>query len=301
LAPLKLDIQNLIVFYHVATEQSLSSAAEKLCLSQPTVTYHIKTLESNVGIKLFDVKKQKIILTRAGLGLLKYADEVYHQMIGAEKFLEDFKENTLRVGFCSTFSSTVAAAASAFEDIYSGVKLIVKNATSFEIAEDVADLQVDLGIVVSMDYKNAKLKSYPLSTRERLVLVASPSSPIFKKEKLDFLDICGYPLITGPETSATRSIILNKLKIMGSNLPTPILVEVNNPEWGKSLVENGKGMGLYHEKSIGKDISGGRLKVLPLPNDILIGADVLVRTDAPEHTMTEQFITLVKKEFNNYL
>ena len=300
MTPLKLDIQNLIVFYHVATEQSLTSAAEKLCVSQPTVTYHIKTLEANVGIKLFDVKKQKIILTRAGLGLLKYADEVYHQMIGAEKFLEDLKENNLRVGFCSTFSSTVAAAASTFEDLYPGVKLIVKNATSFEIAEDVADLQVDLGIVVSMDYKNAKLKSSPLSTRERLVLVASPSSLIFKKEKLDFLDICGYPLITGPETSATRRIILNKLKIRGCNLPTPILVEVNNPEWGKSLVENGKGMGLYHKKSIEKDISGGRLKVLPLPGDIFVGADVLVRTDAPEHTMTEQFITLVKKEFSNH-
>jgi DNA-binding transcriptional LysR family regulator len=299
LTPLKLDIQNLIVFYHVATEQSLTSAAEKLCLSQPTVTYHIKTLEANVGIKLLDIKKQKVILTRAGLGLLKYAEEVYQQMVGAEKFLENFKENVLRVGLCSTFSSVVAAAASFFEDLYPGVKLIVKNATSFEIAEDVANLQEDLGIVVKMDYKNPRLKSVPLSSRERLALVASPSSPIFKKEKIDFLDICGYPLVTGPETSATRRIILNKLKIKGCNMPTPILVEVNSPEWGKSLVEDGKGMALYHIKSVAKDISSGRLKIIPLPGEILVGADVLVRTDAPEHNMTEQFITLVKQAFNN--
>lgn len=300
MTPLKLDIQNLIVFYHVAMEQSLTSAAEKLCLSQPTVTYHIKTLEANVGVKLLDVKKQKVIITRAGLGLLKYADEVYHQMVGAEKFLEDFKENSLRVGFCSTFSSMVAAAASVFEDLYPGVKLIVKNATSFEIAEDVSNLQVDLGIVVKMDYKNPRLKSVPLSSRERLVLVASPSSPIFKKEKLDFIDICGYPLVTGPETSATRRIILNKFKIRGCNMPTPILVEVNSPEWGKNLVEDGKGMALYHIRSVEKDISGGRLKVIPLPGDIFVGAAVLVRTDAPEHTMTEKFITLVKQAFNNH-
>jgi DNA-binding transcriptional LysR family regulator len=301
LTPLKLDIQNLIVFYHVATEQSITSAADKLCLSQPTVTYHIKTLEANVGVKLLDVKKQKIILTRAGLGLLKYADEVYHQMIGAEKFLEDLKENNLRVGFCSTFSSTVAEAASHFEDIYPGVKLIVKNATSFEVAEDVSNLQVDLGIVVKMDYKNPRLKSIPLSFRERLVLVASPSSNIFKKEKLNFIDICGYPLVTGPETSATRRIILDKLKIRGCNIPNPIIVEVNSPEWGKNLVEDGKGMALFHLKSVAKDISNGRLKVLPLPGDIFVGADVLVRTDATEHPMTEQFITLVKEAFNDDL
>lgn len=172
MTPLKLDIQNLIVFYHVATEQSLTSAAEKLCLSQPTVTYHIKTLEANVGVRLL--------------------------------------------------------------------------------------------------------------------------------EKLDFIDICGSPLITGPETSATRRIILNKFKIRGCNIPTPILVEVNNPEWGKNLVEDGKGMALYHIKSVGKDISSGRLKVIPLPGDIFVGADVLVRTDAPEHTMMEKFITLVKQAFDNH-
>jgi DNA-binding transcriptional LysR family regulator len=298
--PLKLDIQNLIVFYHVATEQSLTAAAEKLCLSQPTVTYHIKSLEANTGVKLLDVKKQKVVLTRAGIGLLKYADEVYHQMVGAEKFLEDLKGNNLRVGFCTTFSSTVAAAASSFEDMYAGVKLIVKNATSFEIAEDVANLQVDLGIVVRMDYKNPRLKSVPLSAREKLVLVASPSSPIFKKERLDFIDICGYPLVTGPETSATRRIILNKFKIRGCNMPTPILVEVNSPEWGKNLVENGKGMALFHLKSIAKDISSGRLKALPLPGDISVGADVLLRTDAPEHAMTERFIDLVKQAFDNH-
>jgi DNA-binding transcriptional LysR family regulator len=300
MTPLKLDIQHLIVFYYVATEESLTSAADKLCLSQPTVTYHIRTLESNIGVKLLDVKRQKISLTRAGIGLLKYAEEVYRQMVGAEKFLENLKENNLRVGICSTFSSTVAAAASIFKDQYPHVKLIVKNATSFEVAEDVANLQVDFGIVVSMDYKNPKIKSIMLSKHEKLVLVASPSSPIFQKEHLDFIDICGYPLITGPETSATRLIILNKLKVRGCNMPVPIIVEVNNPEWGKSLVENGKGMGLYHKKSVDNDISSGKLKVLPLPSELFVGADVLIRTDAPEHTMTEQFITMVKNEFANH-
>jgi DNA-binding transcriptional LysR family regulator len=295
--PLKLDIQNLIVFYYVATEESITSAADKLCLSQPTVTYHIKTLETNIGVKLLDVKRQKISLTRAGIGLLKYAEEVYRQMVGAEKFLENLKENNLRVGICSTFSSTVAAAASIFEDLYPYVKLIVKNATSFEIAEDVSNLRVDLGIVVSMDYQNPRLKSITVSKREKLVLVASPSSPIFQKEHLDMIDICGYPLISGPETSATRRIILNKLKLRGCNLPVPIVVEANSLEWGRILVENGKGMGIYHKKSVENEIFSGKLKVLPLPGDIYVGADVLMRTDAPEHSMTEQFITLVINEF----
>jgi DNA-binding transcriptional LysR family regulator len=297
MTPLKLDIQNLIVFYYVATQESLTSAAERLCLSQPTVTYHIRTLETNIGVKLLDVKRQKVFLTRAGMGLLKYAEEVYRQMVGAEQFLENLKENNLRVGICSTFSTVVAGAAALFEDLYPHAKLVVKNATSYEVAEDVANLQVDLGIVVSMDYQNPRLKAVTVSKREKLALVASPSSPIFQKEHLDFIDICGYPLISGPETSATRRIILDKFKIRGCSIPVPIVVEVNSPEWGRSLVESGKGMGLYHLKSVAQEISSGRLKQLPLPGELYVGADVLIRTDAPEHAMTEQFITLVKKEF----
>jgi DNA-binding transcriptional LysR family regulator len=299
MTPLKLDIQNLIVFYYVATEESLTSAAERLCLSQPTVTYHIRALETNIGVKLLDVKRQKVFLTRAGMGLMKYAEEVYRQMVGAEQFLENLKENNLRVGICSTFSAVVAGAAALFEDLYPHAKLVVKNATSFEVAEDVANLQVDLGIVVSMDYQNPRLKAVVVSKREKLTLVASPSSPIFQKERLDFIDICGYPLVSGPETSATRRIILDKFKIRGCNIPVPIVVEVNSPEWGRSLVESGKGMGLYHLKSVAQEISSGRLKPLPLPGELYVGADVLIRTDAPEHAMTEQFITLVKKEFEN--
>jgi DNA-binding transcriptional LysR family regulator len=299
MTPLKLDIQNLIVFYHVAAEESITSAADKLCLSQPTVTYHIRTLEANIGVKLLDVKRQKVFLTRAGMGLLKYAEEVYRQMVGAEQFLENLKENNLRVGICTTFSATVAAAASLFEDLYPNVKLVVKNTTSFEVAEDVSNLQVDLGIVVGMEYQNPKIKSIVLSKREKLVLVASPSSPIFRKERLDFIDICGYPLITGPETSATRRIILNRFKLRGCNMPVPIIVEANSPEWGKSLVENGKGMGLYHKKSVEHDISSGKLRILPLPGELFVGADALIRLDAPEHSMTEQFITLLKDEFKD--
>ncbi len=300
MSPLKLDIHSLIVFYFVATEESLTSAAEKLCLSQPTVTYHIRNLETNVGMKLLEVKRQKIILTRAGMGLMKYATEVYRQMTNAEKFLEDLKENNLRVGICSTFSSTVVPAASAFQDLYPDVKLIVKNATSFEIAEDVSNWNLDLGIVVSMDYQNSKLKPIMLSKREKLLLVASPSNPIFQRTRLDLIDICGYPLIAGPETSATRRIIIKKIKGSGCSMPVPIIVEANSPEWGKSLVVNGKGMGLYHQKSIENEIASGKLKVLPLPGDLYVGADVLVRTDASEHPMTEQFVSLVRKEFNNH-
>ncbi len=293
--PSKLDLHGLIVFYYVASEKSITAAADKLCLTQPTVTYHIRSLERNVGLKLLDIKRQRIFLTRAGTGLFKYVREIYHQMTSAEKYLENLKEDSLRVGIATTFSTCVASAASAFKKLYPRVRLIIRSSSSYEVVEDVLNSQVDLGVVVSMDYDNPKLKSIALSSRERLVLIASPSSSIAQKERLEYVNLCGYPLILGPETSATRQIILNKLRVGGCSMPSPIIVEVNSSEWGISLVENGEGVGLQHIMGVERAVAEGWLKVLPLSGDIIIGVDAILRTDAPEHPMAEKFISLVRE------
>jgi len=297
MAPSKLDLHSLIVFYYVASEESITAAADKLCLTQPTVTYHIKSLERNVGLKLLDIRRQKVFLTQAGIGLFKYVSEIYHQMTGAEKYLENLKEASLHIGISTTFSTCLASAASAFEKLYPHVKLVIRSASSFEVAEYVLNSEVDLGVVVSMDYGNPKLKSVALSSQERLVLVASPSSSIAQRQRLAFVNLCGYPLILGPETSATRRIILKKLRVGGCHMPSPIIVEVNSSEWGINLVENGEGVGLHHIKSVERSISEGRLKILPLSGEIWVGVDAILRTDAPEHPMAERFMSLVKEAF----
>lgn len=297
MAPSKLDLHSLIVFYYVASGESITAAAEKLFLTQPTVTYHIRSLERGVGLKLLDVRKQKVVLTRAGSGLFRYAEEIYQKMMSAEKFLENLKETSLRIGICTTFCTCAASATCAFEKLFPGVKLVIKSCSSFEVAEDVVNYQVDLGIVVSMDYDTAKLKSIPISPRERLVLVAAASSPITRRQRLDFVNLCGYPLILGPETSATRRIILSRLMAGGCHMPTPVIVEVNSPEWGIHLVENGEGAGLFHIRTVEKPITEGRLKALALSSEIWVGAEALLRKDAPEHPMAEKFISLVKEAF----
>ena len=299
MAGYRLDLHSLIVFYFAATEESITAAAEKLFLTQPTVTYHIRSLERNVGMKLLDVKRQKVALTQAGAGLYKYVSEIYREMTGAEKYLENLKEASLRVGISTTFSTCMTTAASAFKNANPQVKLVIKSASSFEIAEAVLESEVDLGIVVSTDYGSNKLKTLELSSQEQLVLVTSPSSPIAQRPKLAFVNLCGYPLVLGPETSATRRIILNRIRAGGCHMPSPIIVEVNSSEWGINLVENGEGVGFQHIKSVERSISEGRLKILPLDEDIYVGMEALLHTDAPEHAMAQKFISAVKECLKN--
>jgi len=292
-------LHSLIVFYFAAKEESVTAAAEKLFLTQPTVTYHIRSLERNLGLKLLEVRRQKVSLTQAGAGLYKYVAEIYRQMTGAEKYLENLKEASLRVGISTTFSTCLVTAAAAFKKANPQVKLIIKSASSFEIAEAVQESEVDLGIVVSTDYGSSKLKTISLCSEQQMVLVASPSSPIAQRPKLAFVNLCGYPLVLGPETSATRRIILNRIRAGGCHMPSPIIVEVDSSEWGINLIENGEGVGFHHIKSVERSISEGRLKILPLDGDIYIGVEALLHADAPEHQMAQKFIATIKECLKN--
>src|SRR5919198_1283671 len=60
-------------FLKVAEEGSITRAAEALCLTQPAVTQHVRALERELGVALFDRTGRGVRLTAAGLALREYA------------------------------------------------------------------------------------------------------------------------------------------------------------------------------------------------------------------------------------
>ena len=70
------ELRELISFYHVARLRSVSKAARALELGQPTVTTHLRKLESEFGITLFDRIKRPIQLTSEGITLLELVTPV---------------------------------------------------------------------------------------------------------------------------------------------------------------------------------------------------------------------------------
>ncbi len=61
-----MDILKLRSFVMVARLGHLTRAAERLCLTQPAVTAHIKAIEQELGITLFDRSPGRITLTHHG-------------------------------------------------------------------------------------------------------------------------------------------------------------------------------------------------------------------------------------------
>ena len=73
----RMNFNHLYYFYIVAREGSIKGAAEKLFVSQPTISDQIKLIEEYFQSKLFERKNRALILTKEGELALKYAEKIF--------------------------------------------------------------------------------------------------------------------------------------------------------------------------------------------------------------------------------
>lgn len=73
----RMNFNHLFYFYIVAKEGSIKSSAERLHVSQPTISDQLKLLEQHLGTKLFERKNRSLLLTKEGGLALSYAEKIF--------------------------------------------------------------------------------------------------------------------------------------------------------------------------------------------------------------------------------
>ena len=289
-----LDPNNLVIFYLVAKEKSVSAAADKVYLTQPAVTYRLKTLEEQTGVKLLEFKKRQVSLTPYGQELYRYAEEIYRQLVNAEGLLKSIKESYLRIGVASMFKPIVSPVIKKMFKDYPEVKLTVKSGDATEMVQGVLDSRLDLAIVPQ--FNNGKgLTHTQVSAPQKVVCFASYNQMIVK-EPLSWEDLANYPLISGPEDSIIRKLITDKLKERGLE-NRRFVADVDSTEWCKELVENGKGLSFTIIQDIAEQIAQKRLKIVIMEEPVYLTGEAVIRSDAFMNPAIKEFIVLVKQAF----
>ncbi len=74
-----MTIRHLRIFIEVVTSGSMSNAASRLYISQPTVSQAIRELEEHYGVLLFNRLNRRLYITDAGKRLFSYAKDVVKQ------------------------------------------------------------------------------------------------------------------------------------------------------------------------------------------------------------------------------
>lgn len=87
-----LSLYKLEIFNTVAIEGSFSKAADRLLLTQPAISQHIRDLENSLGRTLFERGNRGVMLTAAGETLLDYTRCILRMVTDAENALANLSE-----------------------------------------------------------------------------------------------------------------------------------------------------------------------------------------------------------------
>ena len=105
-----MNIKQLKYFLVVAEERQITSAAKKLYIAQPPLSYQLKQLEKEVGVQLFVRTAHGIELTEEGKVFQKYAEKIVALSTSAQGQIHQIKEGELgkiRIGVISSCGGVV--------------------------------------------------------------------------------------------------------------------------------------------------------------------------------------------------
>jgi LysR family transcriptional regulator, transcriptional activator of the cysJI operon len=298
LEPLKLNLYQLLVFYHVANEKSMTLAAERLCLTQPTVSIHIKSLEESTRMKLIEIQRKKLRLTASGEVLFHYCTQIYNQAMAAQRFVDLMTTDSLNVGVSPIFVSAIARTVHAMSGRIGPsfkVQLIFGPAAS--LIKDVVDSRLDLAIVPGVDFEKDGLNHVRLSEGEKLCFFASPDHPVFQKKQLGWQDFGQLEFVMGHDADLIKKMIVDKLAGEGIQATPRINLTANNLECCKKLVKDGESISFSLIEDIQDEIKAGSLKTLSLPEDFHIKIDAVFNKKFMASPLIQQFIDCAKTAF----
>ncbi|MEO6806772.1 MAG: LysR substrate-binding domain-containing protein [Edaphobacter sp.] len=262
----------LRVFRAVAEEMSFRKAAEVLHLSQPAVSQHIRALEEEAGVRLFDRARgeghgSQISLTEAGRVLLGYAITAAETMVEAQRALaalNDEAVGVLRLGASTTVAQYVLPRIlGAFLRQYPQVKLSLVSGNTERIVEAVAGEKVELGIIegpaMRRDVKTERM------VRDEMVLIVSPNHAWVRRRAAGAIaagELVKVPLLMRERGSGSRRVVERALKKAGLPLRSlRVAMELDSTEAIISGVEAELGVGFVSRCAVNKELRLGLVRI----------------------------------------
>ena len=182
-----MTLQQLKYVIMVAETGTITEAANKLYISQPSLTNAIHELEKEMNIVIFNRTNKGITLSKEGEDFLGYARQVLEQAA----ILEDrYKGNSGKKQFCIS-TQHYSFAVNAFVDLIKKYgqdeyDFSIRETQTYEIIEDVAHMRSEMGIIFLNDFNevviNKILKSHDLEFHR--LFVAKPHVFISRKHPL---------------------------------------------------------------------------------------------------------------------
>jgi len=252
-------LRQLRTFKTVADLTSFSAAAQRLKLSQPSVSYQVKELEETLGLPLLDRLGKRVQLTEAGNVLYNYARRMLDVLDEATVVIEEMRgiqRGTLRVGASTTVGIyLLPAALGAFKKLHPGLVISLEIGTRARVQDQVLRNELDLA-VVGPALKDPELAIIPFLSDE-LAVVAPAGHALAGRRGLTLKDLADQPFIMREAASGSRLSLEKAARKAGAKLR--VAMELGSNGAIKHAVESGLGLAVISRYATALEFSSGRL------------------------------------------
>lgn len=235
-----MELRELKSFSVAAQLRSISKAADHLGIGQPTVTKHVKNLEAEFGIVLFDRVRRPIQLTLAGSSLARMTTslvEAISELASRAPSVE--AEGPVRLASThEIIAHTLLQTVKAFRSAYPDTHIHIRSGNRGEVLQLVEDGVVDIGIVPGPE-NSAGFDFQGLFPYKRVLLTPS-GHPLLQTPMESLEQIAQWPLILMGRHSSTRMLLEGEFRRRG--LSFDVVVELDNMDMIKRYVALGLGI-----------------------------------------------------------
>ncbi|MEW8956849.1 LysR substrate-binding domain-containing protein [Clostridium sp.] len=253
-------------FLSVYKNKSYTKAAEELCITQPAVTQHIKSLERQYGCKLFDYSNRELKPTEEGEVFYKHTEYLKANERLMEKKLKEVKKKSKTLKFAATLTIgefTIAPILHKFIKVFSDYNVTMYVDNTQEVLAKIKSGDISFALVEGLfnkdEYESRLYKTV------RLILTAPCNHPLVNREEVTIKDLKNETIIVREKGSGTREVLERGLFNKNYTLNGfKNIIEIGNVNVIKELVKKGTGISFMYEDAAREEIENGELSEIKI-------------------------------------
>lgn len=203
-----MELRHLRYFVAVAEELSFTRAAGRLHIGQPPLSQQIQALESEIGARLFERNKRRVLLTEAGRLFLADARRMLALSEQAKETARRAhlgEAGELRVGFTfsTPFTPLFAKVVRRYRQQYPGVLLTFHEMATLPQLAKIEARELDVGFVRPASTRLPHAVALTVLRRDPLRLVLPADAPLARQKSIAVKDLAGQAFVVFPKAAGT--------------------------------------------------------------------------------------------------
>lgn len=265
-----MELRQLKYFVGIAETGKFTITSKQMFISESAVSQQIKSLEDELGTKLFIRNNHNVRLTDSGRELLPYARQVLKSLTACVDRINDIKGmlcGELNIGLTYSMEPYIRPSMIEFMKKYPGVQLNAHYKNLPELLKKLYENDIDMMISMMPTSNHDFCESVPL-TEYRLSAIMSKSHHLAKKPSLTFKDLARQGVILPERGIRDRNAIESYIHAQTGNLKISSLI--NDANAILNIVEQTNMVAILAENSIANRPSLCAVPISELSNPVAV-------------------------------